>query len=294
MTDYFLYSGDIAYEDYPKFIELVEGAQSNADVALVLSTFGGNAEAAYKIGRCLQSRYENVKIFVPGMCKSAGTILAIAANELIFSPSGELGPLDVQMAKKDSIAERESGLDMNETFKYLESRSREMFHELVEEITQKSDGAISFRTASSFAARIASSLFNPIFANINPDDIGKRARAMQIAGDYGRRLNLRSENLGDAHYAIGFLTWGCPSHGFVIDMEEAGMLFRNVRGTDEVEENLVRQFRNPNEETTMKVITNQFQKNEFKEVESIRGNPKKLKDSQTTTNERNEESRDKT
>ena len=287
MTDYFLYSGEIAYETYPKFIDLVESVQDGTDVALVLSTFGGNAEAAYKIGRCLQSRYENVKIFVPGMCKSAGTILAIAANELIFSSSGELGPLDVQMTKKDSITERESGLDMNETFKYLEHRSKEMFHELVKEITQRSEGKISFQTASNLAAEIASSLFNPIFANINPDDIGKRARAMQIAEDYGVRLNSRFENLADAQYVLGFLTWGCPSHDFVIDVEEAKMLFKNVRETNGTEEELVRQFRNPSEETRMEVLTDEFQ-----EIERDHGNSKKLKNNQTTADERSEESRD--
>ena len=137
MTDYFLYSGDIPFVEYPEFMDFVESEQKSTNVALVLSTNGGYAKAAYKMGRCLQSRYENVKIFIPGLCKSAGTILAIVANELVFSPYGELGPVDAQMTKKDSIAERESGVEMNETFKYLESRSREVFHGLVKEIENK-------------------------------------------------------------------------------------------------------------------------------------------------------------
>lgn len=288
-TDYFLYSGDIPFVDYPEFIDFVEREKKSTNVGLVLSTNGGYAKATYKMGRCLQSRYEDVKIFIPGMCKSAGTILAIAANELIFSPSGELGPVDVQMEKKDSIAEYESGLEMNETFKYLESRSREVFHGLVKEINQNSEGKISFQVSSSLAREIASSIFNPIFSQIDPDMIGKRARAMKIAEEYGIRLDRRFENLRNARYALDFLTWGCPSHDFVIDMNEASLLFKNVRETSRAEENLVRQFRDPSDEIRMEVLTEEFQKIESKEAKNSHRNSK---GSQTTTNERKGESRD--
>ena len=285
--DYFLYSGEIDDRTCIRFIYLVERTQSSSDgVALVLSTFGGDARAAYKMGRCLQSRYKSVKIFIPGMCKSAGTILAIAANELVFSPSGELGPLDVQMTKKDSIAERESGVDMKETFNYLESRARGMFHKLVKEIHQNSDGNISFQTASELATKIASSLFNPIFANISPKDIGRSARAMQIAEDYGMRLNQTSKNLKDARFALRFLTWGCPSHDFVIDMDEASMLFENVRQTSEAEEKLIEEYQFPDgEESKMENITGKFQGIEARPVKEKQGNSKRSKAAQATADE---------
>lgn len=281
MTDYFLYSGDIPFVDHPEFIDFIGREQKNPNVGLILTTTGGYAKAAYKMGRCLQSKYENVKIFIPGLCKSAGTILAIAANELIFSPYGELGPVDAQMTKRDSIAERESGVEMNETFVYLESRSRELFHGLVKEITENSNGTISFQVSSSIARKIASSIFNPIFSKMDPDIIGKRASAMKIAEQYGIRLNSEFENLKNAGYALDFLTWGCPSHDFAIDMYEANQLFKNVRATNEAEEILLRQFREPSEEIRMEVLTEEFQKIENKETKNGHD---KSKDSQTTTN----------
>lgn len=290
--DYFLYSGEIDDGTCLGFIDLVERTQSSSDAALVLSTFGGDARAAYKMGRCLQSRYKNVKIFVPGMCKSAGTILAIAANELVFSPSGELGPLDAQMTKKDSIAERESGVDMNETFDYLEFRARRVFHKLVKEIHQNSDGSISFLAASELAIKISSSLFNPIFANISPEDIGRHARAMQIAEDYGMRLNSMSENLKDAPYALNFLTWKCPSHDFVIDMNEASMLFKNVRQTSEAEEKLIEEYQFPDgEELKMENITDKFQDIEAGLVKDKQGNSKRSKSVQATADEAESDSK---
>ena len=294
MTDYFLYSGSIAYESCLNFIELVEKAQTNKDgAALVLSTYGGDARAAYRMGKCLQSRYENVKIFIPGMCKSAGTILAIAANELIFSPSGELGPLDVQMAKKDDIADRVSGLDIIWALNTLEDRAKKIFHELTEEIVGKSQGIISFPVASHSTSEIISSLFGPIFAKVDLAEFGSRARAMEIATHYCGRLDWKYQNLIDVPYVTDFLTWKCPSHNFVIDIDEAKMLFKNVRVTDEDEEELVRSFHAPSEEIAMEVITDKFQEIESKKIKNSHENSKSSKDNQSTANERNEESRDR-
>ena len=56
---------------------------------------------------------------IAGACKSAATLFAIGAKELIFCPFGELGPLDIQFRKEDKIMEYRSGLDINEAFAIL-------------------------------------------------------------------------------------------------------------------------------------------------------------------------------
>lgn len=271
MTDCFLYSGDIDSDACHGFMRLVEEEKQNTDVALILSTHGGDPDAAYKVGRHLQFRYENVKIFVPGACKSAGTLLAIAANELVFSPYGELGPLDVQMRRKDSIFDRESGLVIHEAFNFLKERTKEIYLDLVVETHERSRGAISYRMASHFASKIASSLFDPIFARIDPEEIGKNARAMRIAEDYGIRLNWKSKNLQNTSYALEFLTWRCPSHDFAIDQGEAELLFKHVRSTNEPEEQLIHEFQEPEEDKPM--IGNLTDK--FQEIEAAESKQRK-------------------
>lgn len=289
MTDYFLYSGEINAHNGIEFIDIVDSAQSSTNVAIVLSTFGGDAGAAYKMGKYLQSKYENVKIFIPGYCKSAGTILAVAASELIFSPIGELGPLDVQMAKKNDTIEGESGLDSFWALDELEKKAKNMFFGVKERIVNESRGVISFPVASHSASEIVSALFGPIFAKLDLAKFGDSARSMEVASRYCERLNYKYENLGnreipniDVAYVLHFLTWKCPSHGFVIDVDEAKVLFKNVRVANEHEEELVKQYRIPSMETKIEVITDEFQKLENKEA----------KNSQTTSNEKNQESRD--
>lgn len=72
-------------------------------VLLYLTTFGGSANAAYRIARRLQRDYKTVAVIVNSFCKSAGTLLCLGAHELILSVDGELGPLDVQMLKPGEI-----------------------------------------------------------------------------------------------------------------------------------------------------------------------------------------------
>ena len=82
--DYILYSGPIErYKDLD-IITTISKEQKSKSATLILCTSGGSPDAAYKIGIYLQSRYNEISVLIPGICKSAGTLLAIAAKELCF------------------------------------------------------------------------------------------------------------------------------------------------------------------------------------------------------------------
>ena len=83
---------------------------SKPNVFLILTTNGGDAHAAYRIARLLQIVSTRFFLFVPLRCKSAGTLLALGANELIMNPIAELGPLDVQLVQRNEIDRTRSGL----------------------------------------------------------------------------------------------------------------------------------------------------------------------------------------
>ncbi|NVK15961.1 MAG: hypothetical protein HWE35_17450 [Rhodobacteraceae bacterium] len=237
MADVLQYSGPMRRGLDLEFIEFVAKNIESDDLILVFTTNGGDPDAAYKIGRYLQHRYASFKVLIPGLCKSAGTLMAVAADELIFCPYGELGPLDIQMSKTDDIAGMESGLNISEAFTTLESRARETFNTLVIDIIANSGGVISFHTASHSASEIVSSIYGPVFSKIDPEEVGSRTRAMRIGEDYGVRLNNRFQNLREDK--LPWLSQSYSSHGFVIDMNEARVLFRNVREASEPEKILV-------------------------------------------------------
>ena len=237
MSDFFLYNGGLERAQDLRFIEFIAENKQSESLILLLVTPGGNPDAAYKIGRYIHSVYSDFKCFVPGLCKSAGTLLAIAANELIFSPYGELGPLDVQLSKTDDLFGQESGLNISEAFRTVEDRAKRTFHALIGEIIQSSGGVVSFQTASHCASEIVASLYGPIFGRIDPEEVGSRARAMRLGEDYGVRLNQKFTNLREG--ALAQLSQSYSSHGFVIDMEEACALFERVRVATPFEKSLV-------------------------------------------------------
>lgn len=240
--DVFLYNGDLSRGADLRFVEFVSKNKQHDELLLILVTPGGSPDAAYKIGRYIQSKYSAVKVYVPGFCKSAGTLLAIAASELIFSPYGELGPLDIQMSRTDNLTGLDSGLNISEAFLALEGRAMETFHRLVRDIIGSTGGIVSFHTASHSASEIVSSLYGPIFARIDPEEVGSRARAMRIGEDYGNRLNQKFANM--KANSLTLLSQTYSSHGFVIDMQEAAALFERVREASVAEKALVDELGN--------------------------------------------------
>jgi len=261
MTDVISYNGPLERMEDLRFIEFLAEQKTHDDIILILVTPGGNPDAAYKIARYIQSAYSSFRCFIPGICKSAGTLLAVGAEELIFSPYGELGPLDVQLNKSDDLFGQESGLNISEAFRAVETRARNTFHQVIGEIVSGSGGVISFQTASHCGAEIVGSLYGPIFANIDPEEVGSRARAMRLGEDYGVRLNQKFANLKQG--ALAQLSQSYSSHGFVIDRDESGALFERVREATEVEKALIaegRVARFPKEKVTMHNFTDLFKK----------------------------------
>jgi DNA-directed RNA polymerase subunit RPC12/RpoP len=64
---------------------------------LILETPGGSGEVAEDIVRILRDKYKEIAVVVPGWAKSAGTIMAMAADELLMGPASALGPIDAQL-----------------------------------------------------------------------------------------------------------------------------------------------------------------------------------------------------
>ncbi len=235
-ADIVLFSGDIRSPADHELIDLVKEYQSKPNVFVFLTTDGGSADAAYRIARCLQQKYckGRVILFVETYCKSAGTLVSLAADEIVMCDLAELGPLDVQISKPDELSELTSGLTPLQALNTLQTEAFKTFEESFLKLRFRSGLQITTRTAADIAARLAIGLFKPIYAQLDPMRLGEYQRAMLIAQHYGTRLarkNLR-EN------ALDRLIADYPSHGFIIDRIEAETLFHKVRGPSEEESEL--------------------------------------------------------
>ncbi len=223
-ADVLVYEGGVDVTLDSRMIIACQERDRRKNVLLIIHTHGGSADVAYGIARCLQRNYERFTIYLNGCCKSAGTLIAIGADELVIPDHGELGPLDVQLAKPDEIGEASSGLTLPNALSTLQPQAFDLWEYFFLQIRSRSEFQITTKTSSEIAAQIVGHLFAPIYAQIDPHRLGEIDRDVRISVEYGERLarNLKPE-------ALEKLVASYPSHDFVIDREEAATLFESVR-----------------------------------------------------------------
>ena len=236
-AEVFLYSGRIESPQDRLMTEFstMEGRRPNA--FLVLVTFGGDPHIAYKIARALQRGFERITVCVPGPCVSAGTMLALAAHELIMTDSGWLGPLDIQVPRSDELFESQSGLVSMQSLSTLQSGAWDMFRNNLFGLKVATVGQVTLKTALETATALTTGLYGPLFGQLDPLRLAEDERSRRIVLEYGARLQFWSGNLRDG--ALEKLVAQYPSHQFVIDRDEATQyLFRNVASPDKAEQSL--------------------------------------------------------
>lgn len=229
-TDILIINGGIDGGLDREMIKQVVERKRRKDVLLILTTEGGDANAGFRMARCLQFCYGRFTAVVPGWCKSAGTLICVGAHKLLIGDLGELGPLDVQLTKPDELGLISSGLTIDSSFRSLQTVAFGMFETFMLEVIKKSGGVITTKTAAELSATLTTGLLSSIFGQMDPMKIGEDYRSTRIAEDYAARLDAHACNLesGDDVNAIELLVRGYPSHGFVIDRTEASELFHNV------------------------------------------------------------------
>lgn len=70
---------------------------SGDGIDIVLETPGGLGEVVEDIVKLIHAKYQSVGMIVPGYAKSAGTIFAMAGDEILMGRSSSLGPIDGQL-----------------------------------------------------------------------------------------------------------------------------------------------------------------------------------------------------
>ncbi len=88
---------DINDSDITGFMNALKGLDCSKGLDLILHTPGGNPTATEGIVKYLHSKFSNnIRVIVPQMAMSAGTMLACSANEILLAKHSCLGPIDPQ------------------------------------------------------------------------------------------------------------------------------------------------------------------------------------------------------
>jgi Serine dehydrogenase proteinase len=94
---------EISREDTLGFGDLLHNIDPGTPIDLLLQTLGGDIDAAEKLITMVQkiAGEARLRVIVPDCAKSAGTLMALGADQIMMSNSSELGPIDPQVPWRD-------------------------------------------------------------------------------------------------------------------------------------------------------------------------------------------------
>jgi ClpP class serine protease len=89
----------INIEDSEAILRAVQMTDKDVPIDLILHTPGGLVLASEQIAFALQKHPAKVTVFVPHYAMSGGTLVALAADEIVMSENAVLGPVDPQLGQ---------------------------------------------------------------------------------------------------------------------------------------------------------------------------------------------------
>ncbi|MEW9552462.1 hypothetical protein [Nonomuraea sp. NPDC050783] len=188
---------------------------------LVLLTSGGDVDATRRIALLLHEHTDRLALLVPDHAESAGTLLCLAADELVLGPMAQLGPIDPHIS---AVGEHAAGPGRisAEDVRALPRMAQEWFG-----LDERADRIQVFAAASQRLFPTTLSAFYRADSNI------RRAGRELIAR---QRPDLAEQ---DRARIVDTLVSGYDSHGHAITRAEAARLGLRVAKPDPDEEDLM-------------------------------------------------------
>jgi ClpP class serine protease len=89
----------IDIDDAEAILRVIRLTPADKPIDLIVHTPGGLVLAASQIAHAIQKRKGKVTVFVPHYAMSGGTLIALAAGEIVMDPNAVLGPVDPQIGQ---------------------------------------------------------------------------------------------------------------------------------------------------------------------------------------------------
>ncbi|WFO76399.1 ATP-dependent Clp protease proteolytic subunit [Desulfurococcaceae archaeon MEX13E-LK6-19] len=93
----------IDIEDSEAILRAIRSTPPQQPIALIIHTPGGLVLAASQIAKALKRHPGKKIVIVPHYAMSGGTLIALAADEIIMDPDAVLGPLDPQLQTPQGV-----------------------------------------------------------------------------------------------------------------------------------------------------------------------------------------------
>ncbi len=89
----------IDIDDSEQLLRAIRLTQKDLPIDLILHTPGGLVLAAEQIAHAIKAHPAKVTVYIPHYAMSGGTLLALAADEIVMDENAVLGPIDPQIGE---------------------------------------------------------------------------------------------------------------------------------------------------------------------------------------------------
>lgn len=193
--------GGMLPRDVSIVYSILRGKEREKPLDVLLHSRGGDIHTAYKLAKLFHRYSNNVNIIIPEYAKSAATLVAIAAHSIEMCPIAELGPLDPLINFGSGFM---PAFAVRNAIKILEKE--------IESCKDKDVRKLK-----------AENIIGPIAVKIDPYLLSAVADTPEVAKRYGNKLlvSIGYEKQIADRILKSLVEMGHPSHGYVIDFEEA-------------------------------------------------------------------------
>lgn len=170
----------IDIDDAEAVLRIIRRTPAQKPIDLIVHTPGGLVLAASQIAQALSRHPGKVTVFIPHYAMSGGTLIALAADEIVMDPNAVLGPVDPQIgllpaASIVKAVERKPVEDIEDHTLILADISSKALDQVSAFVTS----LLSQRFSAEEARRIAGTLTTGRFTHDYPIDVA-RAEAIGI------------------------------------------------------------------------------------------------------------------
>ncbi len=129
----------IDINDSEEVIRAIHMTDPDMPIDIVLHTPGGLVLASYQIAHALRLHRAKVTAFVPHYAMSGGTLIALAADEIVMGEHSVLGPVDPQLGEFPAVSlvrlvENKPIADIDDRSWILADIGKKAIHQLREQI----------------------------------------------------------------------------------------------------------------------------------------------------------------
>lgn len=163
---------------------------------------------------------------VTDSAKSAATLIALSADEILLGRWGELGPLDPQLRDPSGGSRSISPLETMQGLDFLRQHYLETLDIIMPLLLSRSD--MDLPHVLEYAPRFLSPIATPLYGLVDYRELGDAVRRLSIGEAYATEVMKRWSPLGDndntVRKVVNELVWKYPYHGYIIDVEEANKI----------------------------------------------------------------------